>query len=91
VDPRASETIETIRLRGKRISRENEADLIAMEQDPRMFPTLWGRSQPPTVAEVRLVLDRHLEHWEHQGFAVWLLRDRTPAQWSGAVVCSTPT
>jgi ribosomal-protein-alanine N-acetyltransferase len=82
VDPRASETIETVHVRGERISRGNEAELIAMEQDPRMFPTLWGRSQPPTVAEVRRVLDRQLEHWELQGFGVWLLRDRA----TGAMV-----
>jgi ribosomal-protein-alanine N-acetyltransferase len=76
VEPQAPETFETARLRAERIEFEHEADLVAMEQDPRMFPTLWGRPQPPTVADVRDGLDRQLAHWERHGFGVWLLRDR---------------
>jgi ribosomal-protein-alanine N-acetyltransferase len=83
VKPIASEAIETARLRGERIRPEHEADVVRMEQDPRVFPTLWGRPQPPTVADVREGLDRQRDHWERHGFGVWLLRDRGGSAMAG--------
>jgi [ribosomal protein S5]-alanine N-acetyltransferase len=76
VKPIAPEAIETARLRGERVRPEHESDLVRMEQDPRMFPTLWGRPEPPTVAEIRSGLGRRRDHWERHGFGMWLLRDR---------------
>ncbi|MGI8713726.1 MAG: GNAT family N-acetyltransferase [Solirubrobacteraceae bacterium] len=80
--PIAPEIIATRRLRGERLRSEHESELLRMEQDPRVFPTLSGGPEPPAVADVRRGLDRQRRHWERHGFGLWLLRDRA----TGAMV-----
>ena len=48
--------------------------------DPRVFPWLWGRSEPPTVHEVVTSAESAQAHWERWGFGLWLLRDRQTSE-----------
>ena len=69
----ATEHFETARLRAYRLQPEHFAFLAAMHQDPTTMATLGGvRSEQQT----RDYLRRYLDHWEQNGFGMWLLYDR---------------
>jgi [ribosomal protein S5]-alanine N-acetyltransferase len=69
----APEHFETGRLRAYRLRPEHFALLLAMHQDAVTMASLGGvRSEEQT----RGYLQRFLEHWEENGFGMWLLYDR---------------
>lgn len=69
----APEQFETKRLRAYRLQPEHFAFLLAMHQDLGTMATLGGvRSEEQT----RDYLQRFLQHWEQNGFGMWLLYDR---------------
>ena len=69
----APEHFETARLRAYRLRPEHFALLLAMHQDAVTMATLGGvRSEEQT----RDYLQRFLDHWEQNGFGMWLLYDR---------------
>ena len=69
----APEHFETARLRAYRLQLEHFALLLAMHQDPVTMATLGGvRSEQQT----RDYLQRFLDHWEENGFGMWVLYDR---------------
>lgn len=69
----APEHFETERLRAYRLQPEHFALLLAMHQDPVTMATLGGvRSEEQT----RDYVQGFLEHWERNGFGMWLLYDR---------------
>ena len=71
--PHSPEHFETERLRAYRLQQEHFALLLAMHQDPVTMATLGGvRSEEQT----RDYMQRFLEHWEANGFGMWLLYDR---------------
>ena len=43
---------------------------------PRVGATLWARPAPPSEAEIVDGLAAKVDHWDRQGFGLWLLRDR---------------
>ncbi|MGH7039144.1 MAG: GNAT family N-acetyltransferase [Stellaceae bacterium] len=63
----------TSRLHAERLRAEHLAALLALHANPRMMATLGGvRSE----AQTRAYLAANLDHWEHYGFGLWMLRDR---------------
>ncbi len=69
----APEHFETERLRAYRLRPGHFALLLAMHQDPITMATLGGvRSEEQT----RDYMQRFLEHWQENGFGMWLLYDR---------------
>jgi RimJ/RimL family protein N-acetyltransferase len=69
----APEHFETERLRAYRLRPEHFALLLAMHQDPATMATLGGvRSEEQT----RDYMQRFLEHWQENGFGMWVLYDR---------------
>lgn len=69
----APEHFETERLRAYRLRPEHFALLLALHQDPVTMASLGGvRSEEQT----RDYMQRFLDHWEQNGFGMWLLYDR---------------
>jgi ribosomal-protein-alanine N-acetyltransferase len=69
----APEHFETERLRAYRLRPEHFALLLAMHQDAVTMATLGGvRSEEQT----RDYMQRFLDHWQENGFGMWLLYDR---------------
>ena len=69
----APEHFETKRLRADRLQPEHFALLLAIHQDATTMATLGGvRSEQQT----REYMQRFLDHWEENGFGMWLLYDR---------------
>jgi RimJ/RimL family protein N-acetyltransferase len=80
---RIPEVLETERLRARRLTRNDIGALIVMEQDPRVYPTLWGGPEPPSEPEIRAGHERRMIHWREHGFGLWLLRDRATGEFVG--------
>jgi RimJ/RimL family protein N-acetyltransferase len=69
--------IETERLVGERLEPRHLSELCKVLLDPLVLGTLLpGGKPPPTRADVEESLAASIEHWEHYGFGLWLLRDR---------------
>ena len=70
--PSAPERFDTARLRAYRLQPEHFSQLLAMHQDAVTMATLGGvRSEQ----ETRDYMQRFLDHWERNGFGMWLLYD----------------
>ncbi len=68
----APEHFETARLRAYRLQPEHFALLLAVHHDPVTMATLGGvRSEQQT----RDYMQRFLDHWQENGFGMWLLYD----------------
>jgi ribosomal-protein-alanine N-acetyltransferase len=79
----APERLETARLRCERPEREHQPEIARLWLDPRVYRTLWPWSLPPTDDDVRVSLDKNLEHWDRHGFGPWLVRDRLTGECVG--------
>jgi ribosomal-protein-alanine N-acetyltransferase len=75
------EEIRTERMTGERLRNHDGDALGGIIRDPRVARTLFPGG-PPDAAETQRILERHVEHWDRNGFGLWLLRDVR----SGAVV-----
>ena len=69
-----TETVETERLRGERISAAHHAELLALLGDPRVGATLGGTL---TAEQVTGSLVAKEAHWDRHGFGYWLWREKT--------------
>ncbi len=67
------ETVETARLRLRPWTRDDLDVLYGWTSDPRMMLHM-GRG-PLTRGETRAMLERTLQHYEREGFGVWLAED----------------
>ena len=71
---RRSDTLErftTDRISATRVVESDYSDLRGMDTDPRIMDTMGGvRTEPETRAYLRT----NLEHWEVNGFGLWMLR-----------------
>ncbi len=76
------ERIETARMVAERLRPRHRDELSTLLGDPRVAVTLWPGESPPNEAQLLHSLADKLDHWEHYGFGLWLLRDRD----TGAVV-----
>jgi ribosomal-protein-alanine N-acetyltransferase len=74
------EQIITARMRGERLRRDHEPELMALLRDPRVARTLTDDGRPPDRAAVRARLAYGVRHWERLGFGLWLLRDRATGE-----------
>ena len=68
------ETLETDRLRLRPWTRDDFDVLHGWTSDPRMM-THMGRP-PLTRGETRAMLERTLQHYDREGFGVWIAEDR---------------
>jgi ribosomal-protein-alanine N-acetyltransferase len=60
---------------GERLKPDDGPRLAAILADPRVAATLFPDG-PPSPADLEAILARHTEHWERNGFGLWLLRAR---------------
>ena len=77
------EVLQTARLRAERLTPAHATELVAMGMDPRVSRTLWPWPGGPTEADLRAGLRRQLDHWNRNGFGLWLLRDRLDGEMVG--------
>lgn len=70
----------TARLSAERLTPEHRDEIARMHRDPRTMAMLGGVRDD---AKTREYLDRNLAHWEHYGFGLWILRDRTTGEMIG--------
>jgi RimJ/RimL family protein N-acetyltransferase len=75
--------LHTARLTCERLRADDAAELATLLLDPRVFTTLWPRSQPPTETDVADGLAAKVDHWERHGFGMWMVRDRSSGEMVG--------
>ncbi|MEO5798745.1 MAG: GNAT family N-acetyltransferase [Gemmatimonadales bacterium] len=63
----------TARMRGERLLPEHEPDIRRIQSDPDVMAFLGG---PRDEVKTAAYMVRNLEHWEHHGHGVYLLRER---------------
>jgi len=72
--------IVTSRLLLLRISHQDFDELDLMHRDPQVMATLGGvRSTAQTIE----FLDRELDHWQRNGFGLWVVRDISTGRFAG--------
>jgi ribosomal-protein-alanine N-acetyltransferase len=69
----APATITTQRLVGSRVRESDLPYIVAIDVDPEVQKTLFGRIF--TLDESRARLERWMEHWSLHGFGFWVFRD----------------
>jgi RimJ/RimL family protein N-acetyltransferase len=67
------ERVETERLAGERMAPEHFEELRAIDSDPRVMATLGGLRPE---SQTRDYLRAGIEHWELEGFGIWVWHDR---------------
>jgi ribosomal-protein-alanine N-acetyltransferase len=77
------EAIETARLICERLGPEHATELAALLQDQRVARTLSPHDGTPDGRRVSEILARHLDHWDRNGFGLWMLRDRASGEMVG--------
>jgi RimJ/RimL family protein N-acetyltransferase len=86
---RYPETVETARLRLRRICDGDEQSFAAIWADPHVWRALRpGAPFDPQHAARRF--RHHLGHWEAHGFGLWMLEDRHEGQIAGLAGASHP-
>jgi [ribosomal protein S5]-alanine N-acetyltransferase len=71
---------ETPRLRARRIRQDDLAELCRMHQNPQVMVTLGGLRSDE---ETRQMLATYLEHWETNGFGLWMWFSKANGQFAG--------
>lgn len=74
------ETFETDRLSAERLRAEHLAELEVMHTNPRVMATLSGTR---TSEQTRQFLRDSLDHWDQNGYGLWVFRDRSSARFAG--------
>jgi ribosomal-protein-alanine N-acetyltransferase len=64
----------TERLTGERLRLDHLEELVAMHRDERMMTTLGGVR---SVRDTERFLETKLEHWQRNGFGLWMFRRST--------------
>jgi len=77
------ERVETERMILERLRLEHGSEQLRLLLDPRVNATLWPRTQPPTEGEVLDGLAAKVQHWDSNGFGMWMLRDRETGEMVG--------
>lgn len=70
----------TDRLEAERVRESHLADLLKMDRDPRIMDNVGGVR---TEDETRAYLRTNLDHWEQNGFGLWMLRLREDGSFVG--------
>lgn len=70
------ELVQTERLTLERLRPDHAPEMTRLLLDPRIVPTIWPSSHPPTETAVLDGLAQKVDHWERHGFGLWLARDR---------------
>lgn len=79
----AIDRIGTPRLVGERISREHFEEIRRLHRDPEVMRTLSADGQVvPDEATLR-GLQSQEEHWEQQGYGLWIFRERSDGRFIG--------
>lgn len=77
------DTIQTPRLIGERMRPDHLDGLYRLHRDPRVMATLSADGQPLPDEQTREGLRRNLDHWDRQGFGLWVWRDRADGRFVG--------
>jgi RimJ/RimL family protein N-acetyltransferase len=72
--------VETERMICERLRPDHAGELGRHLRDPRVARWLTTSGQAPTELEVLQGLAAKVAHWDHHGFGLWLLRDRTTGE-----------
>jgi [ribosomal protein S5]-alanine N-acetyltransferase len=80
---RTIERLETERMVLERLDRAHAAELSRLLRDPRIAATLSPAGEPPSEREVVSLLEAKVDHWDRQGFGMWLMRDRETGEMVG--------
>jgi ribosomal-protein-alanine N-acetyltransferase len=67
--------IETSRLLFRKFAPGDLNDLAAIRYDPDVMKYI-GSGRPESIAEVQVVLDKLIAHWDEHGFGRWALIDK---------------
>src|ERR1700683_5730571 len=74
------ETFLTPRMDADRITEDDFADLLRMNQNSTLMATLAGIK---TEAQTREFLRSSIEHWERHGYGIWIFRTRDEGRFVG--------
>jgi [ribosomal protein S5]-alanine N-acetyltransferase len=77
------ERLETERMTLERLRLEHASELSRLLRDPRVAATLSPSGEPPSEHEVIARLEAKVDHWDRQGFGMWLMRDRATGEMVG--------
>ena len=69
--PVAPDEFTTDRLTAERLRLEHLDELVHMHRDERIMATLGG---PRSIADTERFLQANLEHWQQNGFGLWMFR-----------------
>ena len=73
----------TERLLAERLSWEHLDEIRCLHGDPRVMRTLSADGNVLSDEQTRDNLRRGVEHWDREGFGLWVLRDRRTNQFVG--------
>jgi RimJ/RimL family protein N-acetyltransferase len=83
------QTLRTARLTFRRPCRDDESAVLAVWADPDVWRALRpGMPYDPDHGRARF--QHHLQHWESNGFGIWLIADRATGDTAGLVGASHP-
>lgn len=74
------ESIETSRLKGRRVREADFAELAMMGSDKLVMATLGGTR---TEQQTRESLDTAIKHWDSFGYGFWIFRDKLDNRFVG--------
>ncbi|HXN85487.1 MAG TPA: GNAT family N-acetyltransferase [Candidatus Binataceae bacterium] len=74
------DTFLTPRMDANRITEDDFADLLRMNQNATVMATLGGIK---TEAQTREFLRSGIEHWERHGYGIWIFRTRDQGRFVG--------
>jgi RimJ/RimL family protein N-acetyltransferase len=75
--------LERGRLVYERIGYEHADELAALMAEPGVRETLWPWPEPPTPKQLADQQQHWIDHWELNGFGLWVLRDAGSGEFVG--------
>ncbi|HEY9715587.1 MAG TPA: GNAT family N-acetyltransferase [Chroococcales cyanobacterium] len=77
---RSVETFATSRMVAERLRASDLPELAAMNRDPVVMASLGGVMDEE---ETRKALSRNLEHWDRNGYGLWIFREKATGSFVG--------
>ena len=77
------ERFESERVVYERITLAHAEELASLMRDPAVMRTLWPWAILPSEEQITSSLNGKIAHWEHHGFGMWVLHERSTGQFLG--------